>query len=291
MFITAINQSNSTDSRCKSCIANSYRKLSAKYALSDEQERDYDEFINRLLGDGIYGFAPVIHRELHHKLTEISGIADPYLEEKRFSNAIAEQLYDVWKPRVMESDNPFDMALRLSIAGNIMDYAAADHTFDLDETISKALASDFTPDDSMLLRQRVMEAGSILYLGDNAGEIVFDKLFIETMLNPYVTYAVRSGPIINDATLLDAYAVGMDVVADVISNGFDASSTILGKCSPAFLELYNNADLIISKGQGNLEGLINQHDPRIFFLFMVKCDVIAERIGVEKGSLVVCQQQ
>jgi len=104
-----------------------------------------------------------------------------------------------------------------------------------------------------------------------------------------LTFAVRGGPTLNDVLLTDAHDIGLDLIADVISNGYDAPSTILSKCSEDFLKIYTEADLIISKGQGNLEGLIDENDPRIFFLLMVKCELIAEKMGVEKGDYVVYQ--
>jgi len=126
-----------------------------------------------------------------------------------------------------------------------------------------------------------------LYLGDNAGEIVFDKLFIRTINHRNLTYVVRGGPIINDATMEDAEYTGMNKVANVISNGFDAPSTVPSESSRQFQQYFSKADIIISKGQGNLEGLLPLNDKRIFFLLMVKCDVMAELLGVDKESFVV----
>ena len=111
------------------------------------------------------------------------------------------------------------------------------------------------------------------------------------MKHPNVTFAVRGAPALNDVTLEDAYQVEMDKVARVISNGNDVASTIVKECSSEFQEIFQEADLIISKGQGNLEGLIYQNDPRIFFLLVAKCDVIAQLLGVEKGSFVVYNTQ
>jgi uncharacterized protein with ATP-grasp and redox domains len=100
-------------------------------------------------------------------------------------------------------------------------------------------------------------------------------------------YAVRGAPVINDATLDDATYVGMDIVADVVSNGYDAPSTVLEHCSAEFMEVFNRADVIISKGQGNLEGLLGQTNKAVYFLLMVKCEVIADALGVKKGDFVV----
>jgi uncharacterized protein with ATP-grasp and redox domains len=277
------------DNRCKTCFTNNYDKLLKKNPLSGCEALAFCGFFYRLLDKPENKSSPEIQRILQHKLKELTGVVDPYYKEKQQSNCIAIKLYDEWKPKVLASADPFNLALRLAIAGNIMDYGV-DHVFDVQETIKKSLRTELAIDHSAALKQRIAKAKSILYLGDNAGEIVFDKLFIETIMHPNVIFAVKDAPVLNDVTFNDAEDVGMNEVADVISNGYDASSTLLDKCSKEFLDVYHSADLIISKGQGNLEGLIDEKDPRIFFLFMVKCDVIAERVGVEKGSLVVFNQ-
>jgi hypothetical protein len=268
------------------CLFRGFERLMEKYKFSYNDRQQFFGFYNLTIARSGGRPMPEIHRELNQKFCEISGISDPYADEKSVSNKQALGLYKRWRNKVIVSDNFFDTALRLSIAGNIMDYGPGSN-FDVEQTIEKVMDAKFAIDDSVLLRQRIKEAKSILYLGDNAGEIVFDKLFIEMLMHPNLTYAVRGGAILNDITLGDAKEVGMDMVADVISNGYDTSSTILDKCSDEFLEVYNNADLIIAKGQGNLEGLILEKDPRIFFLLMVKCDIVAETLGVKNGDFVV----
>lgn len=277
------------DSRCVDCFLKTYQRLFDKFELSVRQRKDFLEYFDQLEVQTRNESAPELQRVLGLKLTDITGIKDLYADEKAKSNLIATKLYDEWKPKVYASASPFDMALRLSIAGNIMDYGA-NQQFNIHETIEKSLHTVFAIDHSILLAQRIQEAKTILYLGDNAGEIVFDKLFIETIMHPYVTYVVKGGPVLNDVTVLDVEHTGMEIVADVISNGYDAPSTVILKSSDEFRTLFDSADLIISKGQGNLEGLIHENDPRIFFLLMVKCDVMAELIHVKKGSFVVFNQ-
>jgi uncharacterized protein with ATP-grasp and redox domains len=129
-------------------------------------------------------------------------------------------------------------------------------------------------------------------LGDNAGEIVWDKILIEELIEAFdldITYAVRGFPILNDVTVEDAHFVGMDKVVKVISNGFDAPGTLLDRCSEEFLKNYKTSDLILSKGQGNYESLSEQHRS-IFFLLNVKCPVIAEDIHCNVGELVLKAQ-
>jgi uncharacterized protein with ATP-grasp and redox domains len=230
--------------------------------------------------------SPLFARELHSLLRNYTGNNDPYKDEKKKYNDIALGLLPEMKRIVKRSHDPFNAALRLSIAGNIIDFAVNDN-FNLHETLERVLKAPFAIDHSERLKAAIDKARSVLYLGDNAGEIVFDKLFIETVGHPHLVFAVRGAPVINDATLEDADYVGMSEVAGVVSNGFDAPSTVLSKSSVIFRKTFAEADLIISKGQGNLEGLIHQNDKRIFFLLMVKCNVIAEFLKVEKDSFVV----
>ena len=181
--------------------------------------------------------------------------------------------------------NPLNIALRLSIAGNIMDYGA-NSSFSVTDSIGKALMANFAIDHSKELFSRIKSAKNILFLGDNAGEIVFDKLLIEVINQQNITYVVRGGNALNDATLTDATDVGLTDIVPVITNGYNAPSTLLNKCSDEFKNAYQLADLIIAKGQGNLEGLLVENDPRIFLL-MVKCSAIAKALGVEKGNLLL----
>ncbi len=230
--------------------------------------------------------SPEFARELHLLLRSYTYNPDPYKKEKKDNNDQAISMLPELDYIINQSEDTFSTTLRLAIAGNIIDFAANDN-FDLLATIEMALKNEFAIDHSEQLKAGIEKARSILYLGDNAGEIVFDKLFIKEIKHPKLTYAVRGAPVINDATMADAEYVGMKDVASVISNGYDAPSTILNKSDKQFQKYFREADLIISKGQGNLEGLFELNDNRIFYLLMVKCDVIGEFLKVKKGSLVV----
>lgn len=275
------------DYRCFYCFAESFRKLIEKENLPLEKRNQFTREMAALyssLGDQLS--TTEFSRTLHHLLRTYTSNQDPYKEAKKWSNDLVLSMYPTLRERVLKSDNPFNTALRLSIAGNILDYAIGD-TFDLDGNIEKVLNTHCAIDDSQTLKMALSKAETVLYLGDNAGEIVFDKLFIETIMHPNLSYAVRGAPVINDVTMEDAKYVGMHQVADVISNGYDAPSTDLTHVSPDFLHVYNKADVIISKGQGNLEGLLGKTDKPVFFLLMVKCDKIAQELGVRRGDFVV----
>jgi hypothetical protein len=273
------------DKRCIACFQKTYKRLFHKFKVSESKQNAFLTFFNYTIDKVNNQSTPDIQRYLNRKFCNIVGVHDPFEKEKKSNNKKALELYKVWKPQVLQSENPFRLALRLAIAGNIMDYGAR-NSFDIDKTINKVLETNFAIDHSELLWERIQKAKKILYLGDNAGEIVFDKLLIETINHNVLTFAVKGGPVLNDVTIIDAEEVGMLNVAKVISNGYDAPSTVLSESSNEFLELYKSADLIISKGQGNLEGLLSESDPRIFFLLMVKCDLIGKILNVKKGSFV-----
>jgi damage-control phosphatase, subfamily I len=287
--IAATKQRFEVDGRCMACQFKTFEKLLNAHQVDYRKRQEFFGFFNLTMGRKYHLTMPEIHSELNDEFCRITGLTDIYSAEKQVSNEIALELYEQLKPQVLISSDPFNRALRLAIAGNIMDYGVS-ADFDIHKTIEKVLTADFAIDHSILLKQQIQQAKKIVYLGDNAGEIVFDKLLIELMIHPNVIFVVRGSAVLNDATREDAHSVGMDVVADVIDNGSKVPSTVLSTCSPEFVKHYNEADLIISKGQGNFEGLIDENDPRIFFLLTVKCDVVAELIGVEKGSFVVFNQ-
>lgn len=276
-----------SDYRCFYCFASAFQKLLETENVSTEagdlftrdMARLYYERYDRLS-------APEFSRKLHLLFRKYTKNHDPYKRIKEDSNRLVMSLYHDLKNRVLSSSDPFDTALRLSIAGNIMDYALND-SFDLLATIEKVERTDFALNHSPKLKERIRSSGTILYLGDNAGEIVFDRLFIETIDHPGIIYAVRSGPVINDVTIKDAEYTGMTSLVKVISTGYDAPSVIPERSGDEFRKYFDNADIIISKGQGNLEGLYTRGDDRIFFLLMAKCSVIADLLKVNTGSFVV----
>jgi hypothetical protein len=225
--------------------------------------------------------------ETHRIVRDLSGCADPYASVKRRSNDHALSLLPELRRRVAEAPDPFLAAVKLAAVGNVIDFGA-DPDFDLDRALEEGWAADLTGSDLSAFRRGVGEARDILYIGDNAGEIVFDRLLVEHLAaaGARVAFAVRGGPILNDATLEDATYVGMDQVAEVVSSGVRSPGTLLGHADSAFLDRFRRADLVLAKGQGNFEGLSDVAGP-LFFLLKVKCPVIARHLGAELGSLVL----
>ena len=227
---------------------------------------------------------PESGRLIYHKVSEITGNLDPYREIKSESTKKALSLYPSLKSQVEKSSDRLLTAIRIAIAGNVIDFGP-NRSFDIKQEIEETLKRDFAVCDYDRFRDCLDEALEILYIGDNAGECVFDRILIEEMKKP-VIYAVRDVPIINDATYEDAVQAGIDKVATILSSGTDAPGTILKTCSAEFIKTYDHSKFIISKGQGNYEALSDEICP-IFFLLKVKCHVIAEDIGVDEGDIVL----
>lgn len=230
-------------------------------------------------------YSPVQNGEIvYKKIREITGVYDPYKEIKQKSIAEAKSMYDDLKQKIEESENPLETAIRVAIAGNVIDFGV-ELKFNLKEDVEKILKQEFAVFDVESFKKSIENANEILYIGDNAGESVFDKLLIET-IGKKTIYAVREIPVINDVIVQDAIDSGIDEVAEIVSSGCSAPGTIIEKCNAEFKKLYNNADVVISKGQGNYEGLSDENR-QIFFMLKAKCPIIARDMNVPMGSIIL----
>ena len=258
----------------------------SRIATHDEKEikRVLDEVGRMLSSIPIESTPPESGKFIYQKVSEITGIRDPYKEIKKKSTDTALTLYPSLKNEINKEQDMLLTAIRIAIAGNVIDFGANSH-FNIEQEIDEILRKDFAICDYEKFKAKLNESNEILYIGDNAGECVFDRILIEEMKKT-VTYVVRDVPIINDATYEDAIQAEIDKVATIISSGTDAPGTILETCNPEFKKIYDRAKFIISKGQGNYEALSNERRP-IFFLLKVKCHVIANDIGVDKGDIVL----
>ena len=260
------------------------RLASPDPAIGEELVRDT---LAALAGSDLREPSPALAQRIHRRLRELIGVGDVYGPAKERLNRVALGLLGGLETALAEAEDPFDLAVRLAIAGNVIDLGASGDVAESDvrRSIEQALREPVrgSVDD---LRRSVEQAGRILYLADNVGELVFDRLLIERLGPERVTLAVRGGPVLNDATLEDARIAGLTSIVEVIDNGSDAPGTLLDDCSEAFRGRFAEADLVIAKGQGNFESLVDE--PRaIYFLFKVKCPVIAGRVGLPVGTHVV----
>lgn len=221
---------------------------------------------------------------VYRKIRDITGVADPYKDIKKNSIKEALALYPTLIKLMKKSDNKLLTAIRIAITGNIIDFGM-NNQFNLEEELNKIMKQDFAIFDFNAFVDVLDNAESVLYIGDNAGESVFDKILIEALGKP-VTYAVRGIPIINDVTMEDAIESGIGKIAEIISSGSPAPGTILELCDDNFVHLFNNADMVISKGQGNYEGLSNV-SRTVFFLLKAKCEIIANDLEVNENDIIL----
>ncbi|HUY00812.1 MAG TPA: ARMT1-like domain-containing protein [Candidatus Deferrimicrobium sp.] len=233
---------------------------------------------------------PQIARIIHKIVRDETRERDPYASVKKKNNDIALKLYPLMKKKVKESDNPLFTAVKLAIAGNIIDFGARSE-FDLNETIIKVLNSPLKVNHFTQFMQVLAESHILTYLGDNTGEIVFDKILLELILDNYkidrIQFAVKGAQIINDATIEDAKYVGLDRIKrlNFVKIDIGEANTGFNRQDPEFLNILNKSDMIISKGQGNYESLSDRKE--IFFLLIAKCPVIARDLGVEVEDIIL----
>lgn len=261
----------------------------ARLAGNDERmhQRVLRASLTRLTEMDLDQSPPIMAEYIQQTIRQVTGEADPYKTIKKTYNEFALELYPDLKKKVAASPHPLDTAIRLSIAGNIIDFGALS-TVDnatVMATLNDALTQDIHGDLKALI-DTMDKAKSILWLADNAGEIVCDRLVLDLLDKTRIIFAVRGAPVINDATREDTDATGISQMVRVIDNGTAIPGTVLQRCSDQFLSVYNNADLIVSKGQGNYETLPHD-DGRIYFLFKAKCPVVAQKAGCGLGDIVI----
>ncbi len=239
---------------------------------------------------------PHLATDIHRMIRERTGMPDPYHDQKARHNQAALRLLPAMREIVRKAEDPFATAIRLAISGNAIDLGAPGcvQEHELENMIDEAMSNPIFGASPDQMLQACNQADSILILGDNAGEIVFDQLLLEFVPSEKVTYTVKGSPVINDATMDDARATGMCDLAQVIDNGSDAPGTVLEWCSREFRERFRKAGLVIAKGQGNYEtlsGMTGPEHPRIFFLLKAKCPVVAGGIGCDVGDFVICDSR
>lgn len=212
---------------------------------------------------------------------------DPYQEIRQYYNNLFLQSYDDFDKKI----NSFKTAIKYAIIGNIIDFSPINNQeiTKIDDWFDNIDNLSLTIDHVDKLINDIKKARIILYLGDNCGEICLDKLLLKRIkqLNPSlkIYFSVRGKPVVNDSIESDAYEVGIDEYASIISNGDNSLGTILSRTSAQFNQIYQNCDFVIAKGQANFESL-SEENKKIYFLLMVKCGVIAKYINVPEKSLV-----
>lgn len=226
--------------------------------------------------------------ELQCLVFKMTTVKDPLKEKKRRANDVAMSLSDTAERTVERAEDRLRQAVKIALAGNLIDFAV--YAAEVDACILEdALQDSLIIDDCDVLAELLHDSKTVLYICDNAGEIVFDKILIDELIRMRleVTACVKSAPIVNDATMKDADYVGLTDTCEVITTGAATIGTTLSMCSKEFLRRLENSDLVISKGQANFETLQKIKNKKIAFLLKAKCPVIAEYLGVGKNSSIV----
>jgi damage-control phosphatase, subfamily I len=277
-----------------------------KQALEAARISGADDIVQKMILDDVAravpGFPldcspPEMGKIIHDLVKKHTGIEDPYAKIKERSNRLAAGIHEQVKKKIERSSDRLLTAVELAIAGNIIDYGVK-NSLNVESELEKILKDErknIEREDSRFFEyarflRDLDRAKSILYLADNAGETVFDRVLIEEIRrrdkDKDIWYAVKEKPIINDALAEDAVICGVDKVAKVISSGSGAPGTVLSACSKDLLGKFEQADMVISKGQGNFEALSGAKR-RIFFLLIAKCDVVAKDVGCGVGDILL----
>lgn len=264
-----------------------------KLAVEDEEIRrkTVNAVLNYLQNIDYAKTPPDIGKRVYEIIHEMTGNPDPYHEVKQKYNAIALALYDDLRRIVYQNYDPVLTAAKLAVAGNVIDFGVSNREIHVKHIMESIDSLSFEINHFDRFIDDLKKAKRVMYLADNAGEIVFDRLFIEMLQRYYpeiglqFTVVVRGKPIINDATMEDAKMIGLERIAKVIDNGDNAPATILKYISDETIKEYQSADIIISKGMGNYETL-DEENRLIYYLLKVKCSLTAKRIGAAEGSLV-----
>jgi len=283
---------------CIPCLFRQALEAARMAGVSEETQKKILDKVAEILPDfPLTSPPPEMARIIHEVVKKYTGVEDPYAEVKKKSNNLALSIYDKLKEKLQNSHQRLLTSIELAILGNILDYGVK-NSLDVDKELEKILVEEKrvieTENNALFnypqFQKAIDNARTILYLADNAGETVFDRILIEEIKNmdnnKNIIYAVKEKPAINDALIEYAYFCGIDKLAKIISSGSDAPGTVLSRCSKEFLKIFNKADLIISKGQGNYEALSSATGP-IFFLLVAKCPVIARDIGCRVGDIIL----
>lgn len=277
---------------CINCILDQVAKISKMKNLGDEKFVLLKDVLKTLSTEDYSKTSPEVYGNIWKQIVEYFDGEDIYKDIKAQYNAKFLTYVPEIEKAINKSENPLRMALATAIQGNLLDLAIK-RNFSLEDLLSAIEKIEHTPfgiDDSKVLLDKIKSSNKILYVGDNCGEIVFDRVFIETIKKYYpnldIYYVVRGFSAVNDILLEDALQVGMDKFATIIENGDTSLGTVLDRCTDELNTLYNDVDLVIAKGQGNFESLSEKPRENLFYLLLTKCKLIADAFNVDTMSIV-----
>lgn len=274
---------------CIDCIKNQTQNVAYKLSVSTDKIEKYLQFVESYLNNpDIYQFnPPMIAGMLYEKAKIYKPHIDLFAQEKENSNRVMLDLYEEYLLAVNQSENPIYEAIKIAVGGNAIDYAIAEHHVDLSEIRNKTREIIFDLDHHLVFNQKLEIAKTLLYIFDNAGEIVADKILIETLIRFYpdlrIVGVVRGETAFNDVTIKDAKLIGLTDLIEIIDTGSGIPSIPI-EGNPLFDEYFHQFDMVLAKGQGNFE--TERHQRKVFYLFQVKCKVVSELLGIPTGGSV-----
>lgn len=284
-----------SDIRCIPCLLRQAIAAMNLCKIDTGRQREILDELHALLQQELdQDTPPAVAGLMYARLHECCQNQDPYQAIKQESTQQVLAHYKTIQNLIEQADDSLRTATELAIAGNIIDYGVK-HDVNVEQELQRIMqgvsAKTKHQFDFEMFTQELARAKTILYLGDNVGETVFDQLLLTEIKKLYpdkkIHYAVKAQPIINDALIDDAIAAGIDKLTTIISSGSNAPGTVLSICSPEFLEKFHSADMIISKGQGNFEALWPTERP-LFFLFTPKCEVVIQHHkNWEQGDIIL----
>ncbi|RLB37386.1 MAG: hypothetical protein DRH12_14425 [Deltaproteobacteria bacterium] len=275
---------------CYSCFLRHGLEASRIAGLSEAQQKRVLDEIMRVLQDmRAEATPPELAQVIHKRIREMTGGGDPYKQVKEEQNRLMLSIEESLKREVEEAPRPLVAALKLAGACNAIDMGPTRTWKTSEELIYQLRHPNLDHFEERELLECLTGARNLLYVADNAGEIVGDKILLSAirreMPSVEITIAVRGGPILNDATMEDAIKVGIDKLGRIITTGSDAPGAILSSCSKEFTQCFQEADVVIAKGQGNYEALEGCEKEDLFFLLQVKCAVVARDLDAGKGKI------
>jgi len=278
------------DNACVECIINQSRRVSEAIKADDTLSRRIVDYVEA--SGASFDFTkspPEVASTIYEKMAEIAGMDDLYAELKQHATQKAKTFLPQLRFELQNSSNKLLTAIKIAVAGNVIDLAA-EVTFDLDEEMAKVFETQFAYDDFYRLEESLENATTLLYIGDNVGEHIFDYLCIETLQELYpslvIYYMVRGNPIINDVTMIEAREAGFDSLCYLVDSGVNTPGFAYERANSESQALFDKADLVITKGMGNYECLSPSPRSNLCYLLKVKCNVVANSLGQNVGDII-----
>ena len=278
------------DEECVGCIINQSAKVAKAIHASEALSNELTSTVTQMSKNFSYDDnPPEIASYVYEKMAQIANKVDLYDEVKKLSTKKALSFVPLLEDKLEFSNNKLLTATKIAVAGNVIDLAAAVE-FDLEDELEKIFDTHFAYNDFDMLQEKLITAKSVLIIGDNVGEHIFDYMYVKTLKELYpdirYSYMVRGNPIINDVTIKEAKEAGFDKLCELVDSGVNTPGFVYTRANSYAKELFDGVDLVISKGMGNYECLSPSHRKDICFLLKVKCNVVAASLGKEVGDIV-----